>query len=614
MQALSTADRRSAQDVESRRLMRRRTLFFALVGSTALAVATALAALLTQDGLSAVDLLMLVTFALTLPWTVIGFWNAVIGLLLAWTRSDPVQAVAPLAGLDRPPAALAGRTAIVVPVFDEDPDLVLLHLQATLADLRATGPLDLFEVFLLSDTQDPVLAAEEARAVAAFRARTELGSRFHYRRRTSNAGFKTGNLWDFLETHGRRFDYMLVLDADSLMTGAAIRRLVHLMDRNPRLGILQSLITGLPSESAFTRMFQFGMRHGMRAYTLGSAWWQGPAGPYWGHNAIIRIDAFMAHGRLPVLPGRPPLGGAILSHDQAEAALLYRAGYDVRVLPDEFGSYEINPPCLPEFTRRNLRWCQGNMQYLKLVGRRGWPAITRLQLALAILMYVGGPAWLVFMALGFVQGALGFHGDNPWGAAPSTLALWLLAAILTMTFAPKIAGLLDALTDGAKRCSYGGTLPLLGAGLVELIHGMILAPIMAIAEAVFIAGLVGGRGLTWRVQRRRGVAVGWVEAARRFWPQTLAGFAMVAAFAAFAPQSLPWVIPVALGPLLAIPFARFGSHPALGRTLAHWRFAAVAEEIDPPPVVRTAVRPVAARARVAAREQRKLGPLPVGGG
>ncbi|TVQ35718.1 MAG: glucans biosynthesis glucosyltransferase MdoH [Geminicoccaceae bacterium] len=601
---------------ERRLLGRRRLAFLALTSTTALAALATLAMILGGDGFTVLDLAMLAAFAVTLPWTVIGFWNAVIGLALASSRRDPLRAVVPLAGLDDANAPLRGRTAIVVPVYDEDPELVLAHLAATVDDLALTGSLDGFDVFLLSDTQDPDLARDEAMAVEAFRRRCRFVERFHYRRRRDNAAFKTGNLWEFLERHGDRFDYMVVLDADSLMTGAAIRRLVRVMDQNPRLGILQTLIMGLPSQIGFTRMFQFGMRHGMRAYTLGSAWWQGPAGPYWGHNAIIRIDAFKAHCRLATLPGRPPLGGLILSHDQVEAAMMHRAGFDVRVLPDEFGSYEINPPCLPEFTRRSLRWCQGNMQYLKLVARPGWPPMPRLQLALAILMYVAGPAWLTFMALGFVQGAIGFDGGtvaaNPWGATSSELAIWFLLAMLTMTFAPKICGLIDALAQPERRRRYGGGVRLAVSGLLEFVHGMILAPIMAIAEALFLARLARGRGLTWSAQRRHGQAVGWAEAARRFWPQTLVGCVVLTAFGVLTPHLLPWVIPVALGPLLAIPFAHFSTRPALGRTLARWGVAAVPEELAPPAVVARAV-PLAAAVARGQRRRPGLQPVPAGG-
>ncbi len=579
---------------EARVLARRRGIFFVLVTLTALTALGTLARVLGQNGLSLIDFAMLAVFAVTLPWTVIGFWNAVFGLAIALGRRNPLDVVAPLAGRDDHERALEGRTAIVVPAYDEDPQMVLGHLEATIDDLEAAGGLDNFEVFLLSDTQDRFRAAEEARAVQAFTRRIRFADRFHYRRRTDNSGHKTGNLWEWLERRGSDFDYMIVLDADSLMSGGAIRRLVRVMDCNPRLGICQTLIAGLPTRVAFTRMFQFGMRHGMRAYALGAAWWQGPAGPYWGHNAIIRIDAFMRHCRLPTLPGSGPLSGLVLSHDQLEAAQMVRGGYDVRVLPDEFGSYEINPPCMPEFVRRSLRWCQGNLQYLKLVTKPGWPPMARMQLALAILMYLSGPAWLIFMGLGFAQGALGIGGgaiaDNPWGAAPSSLGLWLLAGMIVMVFAPKIAGLIDALADARRRRSYGGGRRLALSGVAEFLHGMLLAPIMAIAEALFILGLLRGKGLTWQVQRRQGFAVTWAESIARFWPQTLIGVATLTAFWLHAPQMLPWIIPVAIGPVLAILFCRFGTSPALGRMMARRRFAAIPEDITAPPVVARAMR------------------------
>ena len=167
---------------------------------------------------------------------------------------------------------------------------------------------------------------------------------------------------------------MLPLDADSLMAGEAVLRLVRIMQAHPRLGILQSLVVGAPAASAFARIFQFGMRHGMRAYTMGSAWWIGDCGPFWGHNAVVRIAPFREHCGLPILPGGPPLGGHVLSHDQVEAALMRRAGYEVRVLPEERGSWEENPPTIFEFSARDLRWCQGNMQYWRLLGTAGPPS------------------------------------------------------------------------------------------------------------------------------------------------------------------------------------------------------------------------------------------------
>lgn len=616
-----TAGALAGRAVDAVRLRRRRLVFVALVAATMALAAGALAAVLAGNGLSVIDVAMLAAFALTLPWTVVGFWNAVIGLAILRFAADPLRYVAPLAGLDGPTLPPQGRTAIAVPIYNEDPEMVVRHLEATIDDLAATGPLDAFEIFVLSDTQDPALIPVEAAAVARLRARCAWRERLHYRRRTHNEGYKTGNLWNFIDTHGHRFDHLLVLDADSAMTGDAIRRLVRVMEANPRLGLVQTLIAGLPARSAFARMFQFGMRHGMRSYTTGSAWWQGPHGPYWGHNALINLAAFRVHGRLPKLSGRAPWGGQLLSHDLVEALQLQRAGYEVRVLPDEFGSYELNPPCPPEFIRRSLRWCQGNLQYIRLVTGRGWHAMGRVQLVLAILMYLSGPAWLAFMTLGFVQGALGVDGgeiaSNPWGAPPSELGVVLLLGMVTMTFAPKLAGVADALFDGAARRRYGGPVALVCGAVAELVHGVLLAPVMAFSETFFVGRLLTGRGLAWRAQARDGGGVSWREAVVRFWPLTLTGVVVVAAFAHLAPGLLVWIIPVAAGPIFVVPFAWLMTRPWLGRALARVRFAAVPEERHPTTVVLRAAPWLVAdepHRQPARSPEPMLPPLPVPGG
>ncbi|MGD9510245.1 MAG: glucans biosynthesis glucosyltransferase MdoH, partial [Geminicoccaceae bacterium] len=359
-------------------LGRRRILFATAVLLTFALALCAMARVLGADGLGLPDLVLLACFAGMLPWNVIGFWNAVVGFALLASAREPTARVFPTtAGLEG--AAPTGtRLALVMPVHNEDPARVIRHLEETVASLLATrAPLE-FAVFLLSDTQGIGPAAAERAAFDAWRARMVPGVRLHYRRRAHNRDHKTGNLWDFLERHGARFDLMLVLDADSVMAGDAIVRLVRIMAARPRLGILQQLIVGLPNLSPFPRVFQFGMRHGMRAYSMGSAWWQGDCGPYWGHNAMVRVAPFMRHCRLPVLPGTPPLGGRILSHDQVEATFMRRAGWEVRVLPEESCSFEENPPTLPDFIKRDLRWCQGNWQYLRLVGQPGLHAMGRL--------------------------------------------------------------------------------------------------------------------------------------------------------------------------------------------------------------------------------------------
>ncbi len=616
-----------AAPADSTRLTLRRTIFAGLVLATMAIALAALTYVLAADGLSIIDGMMLTAFLITLPWTVIGFWNAVIGLLILRFAPDPVAAVMPLVrGLDerRP---LRGRTALVMPVFEEDPERVIRHLKATVDSLEATGDGAAFEVFLLSDTQDISIAEEEARRFADWKAGDPRPDRLHYRRRAGNGGHKTGNLWEFIDGSGARFDYMIVLDADSLMTGPALTRLVRLMDTHPRLGILQTLVTGLPSRSAFARLFQFGMRHGMRSYTTGSAWWQGDGGPYWGHNAILRLDAFRAHCELATLPGRPPFGGRILSHDQVEAVLMRRAGYEVRVLPDEHGSFEENPPSLPDFLKRDLRWCQGNMQYVRLLGLPGLPMLGRLQLLLAILMYAAAPAWLAFVLLGMaqaVQHVLGLAGDGRangafWTTGVVTVGVSLLVAMLLMSFAPKLAGVAQTLMSPALRASYGGSARVLGSTLVELIFSFLISPVMAVMQTFFIAGMVlFGRTVIWGAQRRSLSELGFGEACRGLWAPTLLGAVLSSIAWWLVPGALPWLAPMVTGLLLAAPVAWVTASPAFGRWLADRGICTIPEEIDPPIELQAAghadrsstTQPLAAQTTARAPIQ----PVPVSGG
>jgi membrane glycosyltransferase len=254
-----------------------------------------------------------------------------------------VTSAAPHLAAGETDAPVTSRTALAMTVRNEDPLRSYQRLAVMREGLDATGWGQQFDIFILSDTTDPAVAIEEERLFHAMRDQLggQLGGlRAQYRRRTSNEGFKAGNVREFLNNQGRGYDFYLPLDSDSLMSGPAIIRMVRIMQAYPRLGILQSLVVGAPASSGFARIFQFGMRHGMRSYSMGSAWWQGDCGPYWGHNALIRIQPFRRYCRLPVLPGGQPLGGHILSHDQIEAVLMRRAGYEVRVIPVETESWE----------------------------------------------------------------------------------------------------------------------------------------------------------------------------------------------------------------------------------------------------------------------------------
>jgi membrane glycosyltransferase len=586
-------EERAARRRAVRRLPLRRTVMAVLVTVSTLGLVFWMGRLLGADGVNVWDIALLVCFAGTLPWVVIGLWNSVIGATLL--RFDPEwrRNVLPIRGLKDVSSPIRARTAIVMPIYKEQPDRVVRHLAAVEASVRETGQDSGIEYFLLSDTQDPEVYEQEQMHFELWRGRLANPSRVHYRRRTDNRRQKVGNIEDFCARWGDGFKYMLVLDADSVMSGDKVLHMIRAMEANPKLGILQSLVVGMPATSGFGRIFQFGMRHGMRAYTTGSAWWQGDAGPYWGHNAILRLKPFRDHCTLPRLQGEGPLGGEILSHDQVEAALMRSAGYHVRVDPMEGGSYEENPPTVLDFIKRDLRWCQGNMQYLGLLHWSCWKPMGRLQLILAVLMYLSAPLWLGFVLLSITRIVVtSFAPGLELAIAPAVVervgafeGIGLFATMMTIVFAPKIFGMLEALLSKAKRHDYGGGWRLLMSGFVEIVFGTLLAPIMAVAQTVFIAGLVLGRKLTWAGQVRDVRRVSLGEAVRGLWPQSLIGVSMVAALAVFAPGALPWAGPMVIALGLAIPFAVLSAHPAFGRFSQRIQLCMTPEEVRPSPII-----------------------------
>ena len=284
----------------------RPVVFFLSVGLTIAGLVWIAVIALSPGGFGPLDAVLVALFVVTLPWYVIGFWNATIGLLIMRFARDPVAAVMPAAGRVRGDEPITASTAILLCIRNEAPGRVARLLEPMMEGLAARGVGERFHVYVLSDTSKAEIAAAESTRFAALAAAWHGKVTLTYRLRASNIGFKAGNIGDFCQRWGKDHDFAVMLDADSVMTVDLLLKLVRIMQIDPRLGILQSLVIGMPSASAFARIFQFGMRLGMRSYTIGSAWWQGDCGPYWGHNAIVRIAPFMAHCELPVLTGGAP--------------------------------------------------------------------------------------------------------------------------------------------------------------------------------------------------------------------------------------------------------------------------------------------------------------------
>ena len=528
----------------------------------------------SAGGWSTTDIIIFGCFLFGAPWTIMGMWNAVIGIWLLHGCKNGLDKVAPHLTAMENVGPLTTRTALAMTVRNESPLRSFEKLASMRASLDQTGFGEHFDIFVLSDTTDPGIAEEEERLFGEMR-ETLGGGRAVYRRREVNTAFKAGNVRDFLLKQGRGYELYLPLDSDSEMSGEAIVKMVRVMEAHPRIGILQSLVVGSVATSAFARIFQFGMRHGMRSFTMGSTWWQGDCGPYWGHNALIRAAAFRRHCRLPTLPGKAPLGGHILSHDQIEATMMRRAGYEVRVMPIETESYEDNPPTLMDFTKRDLRWCQGNMQYWPLLKMRGLMPTSRFQIFQAIMMYFGAPAWMLMTAAAASKLVIIDEGgiDLAFGIA-------MFFIMFAVSLVPKMMGLLDiALTKGGV-ARYGGSLRFAISGIVETLFSIMMAPVVAFRVTLFLIGLAFGKSVIWGAQNRDAYSLTWWDATKGLWPQVLFGKALFIGILMLAgPATLPWAMPMVTGLCLAIPFAVLTAHPGFGAWTQRVGLCAVPNDI-----------------------------------
>lgn len=566
----------------SRTLTRRRWIATALNLAMLAALLGGTGWILSAGGWTPAEGVFLAAVALAAPWTVLGVSNGLFGLWMLKGRRDRVATMAPHMAAAADPAPLRIRVAVLMTIRNEAAARVIGRMRRIKSSLDATGAGAAFDYFVLSDTSLAATGAAEEAAMADWRAaEAQDAARLFYRRRTDNAGFKAGNLRDFCTRWGAGYEAMLVLDADSVMDGPTILAMARIMQAHPRLGILQSLICAVPADSAFARCFQFGMRAAMRAYTPGYAWWSGDCGPFWGHNAMVRIAPFANQCHLPVLPGKPPFGGPILSHDQVEAALMRKAGYEVRVMPEETGSFEGNPPTLGQFAQRDLRWCQGNLQYVRLLGLPGLLPASRFQLLWAILMFAGIPAWtLAIAALPFVAHAASATPDFPIAAAT-----WLYATFLVMVLTPKLAGWIDVALTPSELRRYGGAIRFAAGVATETVFGLMLWAVSSFHTTLFIVGAAFGRSTGWGAQARDAHAMPWRASLAQFLPETLFGLAVGGWLLALSPALFAWSLPLIAGQILAVPLAVVTADPRVGAWMRRTGLCAIPEDFAPPPVI-----------------------------
>jgi membrane glycosyltransferase len=576
-------------DLQARDAGWRRTLLFLLTLAMTAGGVHLLAVALGPQVPVGLAIALLILFALGFGWIALSFWVALIGYVLSIARLHPLT-LGPHGPGDGSVPALSSRTAIIVPVYNEDPEGVFARLESTWRSLAATGQADRFALQVLSDSTNDAIAAEEQRRAAELGARLGIGDRLFWRRRTSNKGRKAGNVLEWVETRGGAFDYMIVFDADSVMTGDAMVRLVALMEASPRTGIVQTLAMPVGRETLFARVLQFSSALYGRMLATGHSFWQLGEANYYGHNAIIRVAAFAEHCRLPVLSGRPPLGGEILSHDFVEAAFIRRGGWHVWMLPGIEGSYEELPSNVVDYAVRDRRWIQGNLQHARLLTTRGLHAVSRLHLAMGIMSYLASPLWLGSM---LVSAAIVLQheiiGPAYFGTAPSLFPNWpqyntghvhgLLLLTAAVLFLPKLLSL--SLQLGARRATgFGGRLAAIGSTLVETLFSMLLAPVMMLFHSIFVLRVLTGAAVGWPPQPRGDRGTDWDTALRRHVAHLLLGALAIGVIGLWAPDFLPWLAPVAAGLLLAAPLAVLSSRRSAGVKARRWRMFLTPGERD----------------------------------
>jgi membrane glycosyltransferase len=564
----------------------RRFLLFVFAAATTAGGVHLLATALGPQVPYGLAIALLTVFALGFGWITLSFWAALIGFVLKIFGLHPLSLRWAGAG-DGDVPVLQGRTAILVPVYNEDPAEVFARMATTWRSLEATGRSDAFEMFVLSDTTKDEIATEEAAGIEVLREQLGIGERLHWRRRTKNIHRKAGNIMEWVDTHGARFDHMIVFDADSVMSGDTMVRLAALMEASPRTGIIQTHAVAMGRETLFARVLQFSSRLYGGMLATGHSFWQMGESNYFGHNAIIRVVAFSEHCRLPVFKGRAPFGGEILSHDFVEAAFIRRAGYFVWNLPNLGGSYEELPTNVIDYAIRDRRWMQGNLQHVRLVPARGLHWMSRLHFVMGIMGYLASPLWLGSLLL---SAAIVLEheivGPVYFGNLPSLFPNWpqyntghvhgLLLVTVLMLFLPKLLAMLLGLFSPAR--SYGGRLALMGSVLFETLFSMLLAPVMMLFHTVFVLGILAGRAVGWSPQERGDRGMSWDLALGRHLGQIALGVAAVAVMGYWAPSFLYWLLPVVAGLLLAPLLAVYSSRRTLGVGARRWRMFMTPEE------------------------------------
>ncbi len=567
----------------------RLTRLFVFGGAVALAAfgIGEMVGVVRAGGIVGLEWPLIVLFGMTFSWIALSCTSGIAGFIAGFAER----------GVARPaPRPLTSRTALVMPVYNENPARTFGALEAMAEAVIAAGAGQNFEVFILSDTTDPTAWIEEEVAFSRLRHRLAGRMAVWYRRRFKNTARKAGNVADFVTRWGGRYDHMLVLDADSLMSGDTLVMMAQLMEDDPKAGIIQTLPVIVNRNTLFARLNQFAGRIYGPVIARGLAVWHGRDGNYWGHNAIIRTRAFAETCGLPDIRGRRPFGGHVMSHDFVEAALTRRGGWGVYMVPWLGGSYEESPPSLLDVAARDRRWAQGNIQHLAIITTRGlaWPS--RVHFATGIMSYLASPIWLALLLVGLAL-ALQARFIRPeyfskdfslfpaWPRFDSERAIQLFIITMVVLLLPKVLGTIESCLRPEVRRAAGGAPRIVASLFVETLLSAMVAPVMMLIQSRHVLEIVSGRDSGWKTQRRDDGGIPLGEVVRQHWQHVIIGIVMGLAAYAISPSMLAWMAPTLVGLVAAIGVSYASGSAEIGLAFRRAGLLIIPEETSPPAII-----------------------------
>lgn len=535
---------------------------------------------LSTNQITYLQWLFLGLFCINFTWISFAFTQASLGLIV---KLSPLH-------FKRKEVEAEGVTAILLPVYNEDPVRIRASIQAMHADLNKKAP-GKFAFFILSDTNRAEESIKEKQTFYPLLNQDENGCPTYYRRRLNNAERKAGNVADWVTRFGNNYECMIVLDADSLMSAECLLSLSQRMAAEPSLGLIQTLPTIIRANTLYSRIQQFANQCFGPIYAAGLTTWHGNASNFWGHNAIIRTKAFAEACGLPILPGKAPFGGHVMSHDFIEAALLRRAGWGVRFDTDLQASYEEAPPSLIDVMVRDRRWCQGNLQHKAFVKAKGLHFVTRMHLMTGIFSYFSAVFWFALIAVGFAL-AVQAHFVRPeyfnnlslfpnWPVFDFEKARSLFVLSMALILAPKVYGWLNALLHWRQCRKFGGPILLTLDTLLEILVSALYAPILMFSQFLVVMDVLKGRDSGWKPQSRDDGANTWSETARAHVYHTLFGILMATSAYFLGPQLFLWSLPITFGLIFSIPLSWLSGGAKRGNFVSKLGFLKGPEERRP---------------------------------